>query len=84
MMRKLIAMMLAAMTLVCLCTAAWAEADSDLAYVQGKGKLLVGITEFEPMDYRDADGSWCGLRLRWGELSAFSPNGRQCLCKKAG
>ena len=30
------------------------EADSDLAYVQGKGELVVGITEFEPMDYRDA------------------------------
>ena len=36
-------------------------ADSDLAYVQGKGTLVVGITEFEPMDYQDADGSWIGF-----------------------
>ncbi len=35
--------------------------ESDLAYVQGKGKLVVGITEFEPMDYKDADGSWIGF-----------------------
>ena len=26
-------------------------AQSDLAYVQDKGTLVVGITEFEPMDY---------------------------------
>lgn len=36
-------------------------ADSDLAYVQDKGTLVVGITEFEPMDYQDADGNWIGF-----------------------
>ena len=30
--------------------------NSDKAYVQGKGTLVVGITEFEPMDYQDASG----------------------------
>ena len=37
-----------------------AQAD-DLAYIQGKGKLVVGITEFEPMDYQSADGEWIGF-----------------------
>ena len=37
------------------------ESDSDLAYVQGKGELVVGITEFEPMDYRNASGEWIGF-----------------------
>ena len=36
-------------------------AESDLAYVQNKGTLVVGITEFEPMDYQDADGNWIGF-----------------------
>ena len=36
-------------------------AESDLAYVQDKGTLVVGITEFEPMDYQDADGNWIGF-----------------------
>lgn len=36
-------------------------ADSDLAYVKGKGSLIVGITNFEPMDYQDADGNWIGF-----------------------
>ena len=35
-------------------------ADSDLAYVQDKGTLVVGITEFEPMDYQDGD-EWIGF-----------------------
>ena len=35
--------------------------NGDLAYVQDKGTLVVGITEFAPMDYQDADGSWIGF-----------------------
>ena len=35
--------------------------ESDLAYVKEKGTLVVGITDFEPMDYQDADGSWIGF-----------------------
>lgn len=35
--------------------------DSDLAYVQGKGTLVVGITDFEPMDYKDESGEWIGF-----------------------
>ncbi|MCD8231941.1 MAG: transporter substrate-binding domain-containing protein [Clostridiales bacterium] len=37
------------------------DADSDLAYVQEKGTLVVGITDFEPMDYKDEDGNWIGF-----------------------
>lgn len=35
--------------------------DGDVAYIQGKGTLIVGITEFEPMDYKDASGQWIGF-----------------------
>ena len=35
--------------------------ESDLAYVQGKGTLVVGITDFEPMDYKDESGNWIGF-----------------------
>ena len=37
------------------------DTESDMAYVQDKGTLVVGITEFEPMDYQDADGNWIGF-----------------------
>ena len=35
--------------------------ESDVAYIQDKGTLVVGITEFEPMDYQDAEGNWIGF-----------------------
>ena len=41
--------------------AAASAEDSDLAYVQDKGTLVVGITDVEPMDYKDADGNWIGF-----------------------
>ena len=34
---------------------------SDLDYVKGKGTLVVGITDFEPMDYKDENGEWIGF-----------------------
>lgn len=37
------------------------EAESDLAFVQANGKLVVGITDFEPMDYKDENGNWIGF-----------------------
>ncbi len=36
-------------------------ADSDIAYIQDKGTLVVGITDFEPMDYKDEAGEWIGF-----------------------
>lgn len=36
-------------------------AESDLAYVQSQGKLIVGITDFAPMDYKDDSGEWIGF-----------------------
>ena len=38
-----------------------AAADSDVDYIKGKGSLIVGITDFEPMDYKDESGSWIGF-----------------------
>lgn len=38
-----------------------ASDDSDSAYVKGKGTLVVGITNFEPMDYQDETGKWIGF-----------------------
>lgn len=35
--------------------------ESDMAYVKDKGTLVVGITNFEPMDYQDENGEWIGF-----------------------
>ena len=34
---------------------------SDMEYVKNKGKLVVGITDFEPMDYKSDSGEWIGF-----------------------
>ena len=42
-------------------SAAEESADSDVAYIQDKGSLIVGITDFAPMDYKDDNGEWIGF-----------------------
>ena len=33
----------------------------DIAYIKEKGTLVVGITDFAPMDYKDESGQWIGF-----------------------
>ena len=47
--------------LALMCFAGCNQSGSDVEYVQGKGKLIVGITDFAPMDYKDAEGNWIGF-----------------------
>ena len=37
------------------------SADSDLAYIKSKGKMTIGYTVYEPMNYTDADGNFTGF-----------------------
>ena len=41
--------------------AASQAAGSDLDYIKGKGKLVIGYTVYEPMNYTDADGNFTGF-----------------------
>ena len=62
-MKKIIALVMAAM-MMAVCFAGCGkknEPATDSAYVKEKGKLIVGITDFAPMDYKDADGKWIGF-----------------------
>ena len=50
------------------------ESESDLAYIKSKGKMVIGITEYEPMNYKDANGDWTG----------FDTEFAQAVCEKLG
>ena len=50
------------------------DAESDLAYVTDNGKMLVGITIYEPMNYYDDAG----------ELTGFDTEFAQAVCEKLG
>lgn len=42
----------------------------DVAYIQEKGTLIVGITEFAPMDYKDESGNWIGFDADMAKIVA--------------
>ncbi len=37
------------------------SSSGDLDYIKEKGTLIVGITDFAPMDYKDDSGNWIGF-----------------------
>lgn len=46
------------------------DSGSDVDYIKDKGTLVVGITEFEPMDYKDESGEWIGFDADMAKLVA--------------
>lgn len=42
-------------------------AASDLAYIQDKGTLVVGITDYAPMNYKDDNGEWTGFDTEFAQ-----------------
>lgn len=40
---------------------------SDLAYIKDKGTMVIGITDYAPMNYKDADGNWTGFDTEFAE-----------------
>lgn len=50
------------------------EETSDLAYIQDKGTMIIGITEYAPMNYLDENGDWTG----------FDTEFAQAVCEKLG
>ena len=59
-MKKLLALALA-LTMALTLAACGGKSDSDVKYVKDKGTLVVGMTDFAPMDYRDGNGEWIGF-----------------------
>lgn len=62
-MKRWLAVAMAALMLVLGLTACGGDSQSDSEYVKAKGKLVVGITNFAPMDYEKTEGSgeWIGF-----------------------
>ena len=58
------------LTLSCFAGCTSTASDSDLAYIQQKGKLVVGITDYAPRDYKDENGEWTGFDAELARLFA--------------
>ena len=65
-MKKFITLLLSAIMVLSLVACGGKDTDkdtvkTDLDYVKKQGKLIVGITEYAPMDYKDEKGNWIGF-----------------------
>ncbi|NLL63243.1 MAG: transporter substrate-binding domain-containing protein [Ruminococcaceae bacterium] len=62
-MKRIIALTLALVMLLAFtaCAKKDQKEQTDFEYVKSKGKLVVGITDFKPMDYKDEKGEWIGF-----------------------
>ena len=69
-MKKLIALLLTILMVLPCLTACGSSSDSDLAYVQKNKKIVVGITDYAPMDYKDENGQWTGFDAEFAQMFA--------------
>ena len=60
-MKKIITLLLICLTLLAGCSNKQQDSDSDVEYIKNKGTLIVGITDFAPMDYLDENNEWIGF-----------------------
>ena len=66
-MKKMFALILAVLLMAaCFAGCGGSKEDSDLAYV--KGTLIVGLTDYAPMDYKDENGEWTGFDAEFARL----------------
>ena len=50
------------------------EGSGDWDYIRNKGTLVIGITDYKPMDYRDDKGEWVGFDAEYA----------RAVCEKLG
>ena len=70
-MKRIVSILVAlilSMSMVCFAT------EDDQAYITGNGKMIIGITEYAPMNYYDENGTLIG----------FDTEFAQALCEKMG
>ena len=69
-MKKIIAMLLVMVLALSLLTACGGKSASDLDTIKKNGKIVVGITDYAPMDYKDENGNWTGFDAEFAQLFA--------------
>ena len=69
-MKKMISLLLVLVLAMSLLTACGGSSKSDLKTIKDAGKIVVGITDYAPMDYKDENGEWTGFDAEFAQLFA--------------
>ena len=69
-MKKFFALILAALMIAACFAGCDSSSSSDLAAVKKNGKIVIGITDYAPMDYKDENGEWTGFDAEFARLFA--------------
>ncbi len=80
-MKRIIAMMLVAMMMLCICACGEKPEEpkdeapkGDVATIQEAGKIVIGVTVYEPMNYLNEDGAWDGFDTEFAQAVAKKLN----------
>ena len=69
-MKKIISLVLAGVMCMGLTSCKKVSDKTDLAYIQEKGKITIGVTNYPPMNYLDDEGNWTGFDTELAEAVA--------------
>ena len=69
-MKKMIAMILAVLMILSCFAGCGAKSGSDMAQIKKNKKIVIGITDYAPMDYKDENGEWTGFDAEFARLFA--------------
>ena len=69
-MKKMFVLLLAVVMMLTCFTACGKSSGSDFDYVKDNGKIVIGITDYAPMDYKDENGEWTGFDAEFSEMFA--------------
>ena len=69
-MKKIISLALVVLLVATLFAGCGSKETSDLKAIQNKGKIVIGITDYAPMDYKDENGEWTGFDAEFARLFA--------------
>lgn len=67
-MKKFVAIFLTLLLTLTLFVGCGKDSKSDYETLKSKGKMIVGITDFAPMDYKDENGDWTGFDAELARL----------------